>query len=456
MPYNPGVTDISGQLLAQGRMSAAKSIGQGFQDFSANMANYMEEVKTARAKNKALEDLIKTHQQEFGFKTPEALDAFLAENPRENAMQRYSRMGQFIEGTMTAKKLEQAQQAIEQNKFIQQQALAKQEQEKRDQEALNRVLGMMAPKTTSQAGEAITQGGFGADITGMSTAPVKVNGAPQSIQEIASQLQGVSPKTIAEIDQFLKMVGPQKAGRVLDPTAAMPEYDPATGKTWMVVKDKQTGEVISRGEAPRSYASPEEMARSASLTKEAETEATSANTHLDSVRASAETSEIKLRDIRRIHELIDEGAKTGWGQPVINRATALLTRAGLWDASKQAKAEELQSLLSRDALAKTVEYMKGQGSITEAERSRIDAIAANVSMTPGANKNLLAATEAIAIKAKEAERLRRKLKEQKMSNVQISEELRNWSADNPFENFMLGNAEDIYNDAMKGKTTARK
>ena len=58
MPYAPGVVDISGQLRAQGIRSAAQSIGQGFQDFSANLSNYMDEVKTTKAKNKALEDLV--------------------------------------------------------------------------------------------------------------------------------------------------------------------------------------------------------------------------------------------------------------------------------------------------------------------------------------------------------------------------------------------------------------
>ena len=38
MPYNPGVTDISGQLIAKGRVAGAQALGQGIAQFGEGVA----------------------------------------------------------------------------------------------------------------------------------------------------------------------------------------------------------------------------------------------------------------------------------------------------------------------------------------------------------------------------------------------------------------------------------
>ena len=123
MPYNPGITDISGQLLGRGMESAAQARAQGIGAISNAAGGVMdffakrqEENKDLQAKNKAIENILSTHPEIFApvgaDKKPdeERLKMFLQTDPSENLKQKYARLSSFMEGTITSKKMEQMQQ----------------------------------------------------------------------------------------------------------------------------------------------------------------------------------------------------------------------------------------------------------------------------------------------------------------------------------------------------------
>ena len=97
MPYNPGVQDMSGQILAQGISQFAQGVGGGI----AAAGKRYDENKVLSGQVKALETLLPLYAQHTGA-TPEEIEKFLAPSPDESARQRAARLSQTVEGIIGA------------------------------------------------------------------------------------------------------------------------------------------------------------------------------------------------------------------------------------------------------------------------------------------------------------------------------------------------------------------
>jgi len=115
MPYNPGVNDISGQLLAQGMMQRARGFSNAIQSYVETTKKRDEENRAALAKGRALENLIKTNAKAFGMDDPDKLKQFLSVDPNERPKDRAARFGEFVENAIVGHKIQAMQQQMQQS-----------------------------------------------------------------------------------------------------------------------------------------------------------------------------------------------------------------------------------------------------------------------------------------------------------------------------------------------------
>ena len=120
MPYNPGVQDISGQLLSRGMEQAALMRSQAMGNIGTGIANAInvfqkrkEEEQDFMAKAKSMESFIKSHADDFapvdpqtGQKNQDAVLQFLQKNPDESTRQYYMKLGTFLDTAITGTKMQ--------------------------------------------------------------------------------------------------------------------------------------------------------------------------------------------------------------------------------------------------------------------------------------------------------------------------------------------------------------
>lgn len=104
MGYVPVQRD-AGQIMYQGAMQRARTLGQTARDITDFLYQKEEENKAFGSKLKSLESLLQTHSDKFGIKEDQ-LKQFLSVNPNESPKERYLRLGDFIEGSIKAAQLE--------------------------------------------------------------------------------------------------------------------------------------------------------------------------------------------------------------------------------------------------------------------------------------------------------------------------------------------------------------
>lgn len=109
MPYAPGVTDISGQLQAQGILGAMQNFSKGLEAYKQKQ----EENKALESENKALELIAKSTAGKVGL-PPEMIDQALLSSPDESPRAKNARLKTMTHGILTQAKLddEQAQRAL--------------------------------------------------------------------------------------------------------------------------------------------------------------------------------------------------------------------------------------------------------------------------------------------------------------------------------------------------------
>lgn len=106
MGYVP-IERNAGQIMYQGAMQRARTLGQTARDITDFLYQKEEENKAFGAKLKSLESLLQTHKDKFGIKEDE-LKQFLSVNPNESPKDRYLRLGEFVEGSIKTAQLEKA------------------------------------------------------------------------------------------------------------------------------------------------------------------------------------------------------------------------------------------------------------------------------------------------------------------------------------------------------------
>lgn len=126
MPYNPGVTDRSGEIYAQGLMSAAQSLAGGISSAANIYTKDQEETKTLTAQNKALETLLKTGGPSLGIQQSD-IDALTTPSADESPRAINAKLTTVLQGAFTQRELKSR--AI-QDQLAQTQAAGEQQSQK--------------------------------------------------------------------------------------------------------------------------------------------------------------------------------------------------------------------------------------------------------------------------------------------------------------------------------------
>lgn len=179
---------------------------------------------------------------------------------------------------------------------------------------------------------------------------------------------------------------------------------------------------------------PELAANAAGLKAGAEADAkkSAENAHalMTAIHDSAESARIQSGSIKRISDLYRQGADSGFAQPILTQAKALLQRAGLKveDLSTQ---QQLEKELGTLALETSRELMKGSGTVSNYERELVQKATANTGLTPQANLAILGVLQRIAERNVLLNQERVRLDDMGVPAVQIAKELRRLQEQTP-------------------------
>lgn len=492
MPYSPGVEDISGQLLARGRLGAAQAYSSGI----AGISGQYEQMMKKREEDKAMLDaanatakFLKTNGKYLGL-DQDTVDEITRDKPGETVLGRHEAMATLMKNAMLKQEADknqaqiaQAQDAIKQNEFIRQQKLAEQARVDAMNAQLRNTAGLGASLSTASVPKAMptidptsvgsymgsgspgsstsvgpwTPGGMPAGI-GLGTAadmlasqrPTNMGGAgvmtPQMTQNIAA-LNQANP----ELMQMARMgipVNPEIVSNLINTKMQV------TGREEIAALKAQL-EAAKNGRQPQFGKTPEGIPYAINASGGVNwgpannIRPIAEERQLSQVKAQGELAAKDDQDIltatynsgvaatevvprlNQIKQLYEHGAKSGWGQSSINTLTGAMTRIGLWDPNKQANAELLQRALGEDALRMARELYKGQGSVSDQERKRIDDVAANLAKSKGFNVEIVNEALMLADRAQKLETLRGSLRNAGKDPSEVAEAIRQWKNKNP-------------------------
>ena len=132
---------------------------------------------------------------------------------------------------------------------------------------------------------------------------------------------------------------------------------------------------------------------------------------LDVITATSRTASDDLPRQERILTALQNNSTTGVLAPLSIATRKLLSETGLVDKGKLARDEVLASDLALDALEKTRTLLKGQGSVSDAERKRLDKVSLDINKEPGSILKLTQIYKAAAKRAIAADEYRSNLYE---------------------------------------------
>lgn len=112
MAYQPVERD-AGKIMYEAALRRGQTIGGAITDWTNTLYQRQEENKQFDAKVKALEQVYKQNAPQFGFKTPEELTQFLAQDMNQTPKERYARLATFLEDKIVASREQRTQQLQE-------------------------------------------------------------------------------------------------------------------------------------------------------------------------------------------------------------------------------------------------------------------------------------------------------------------------------------------------------
>lgn len=397
--YNPGVQNISGQIMAQGINNASQSIAQAIQQYQQNKHMAGQAIAQFEGAASSNPDMLQYLSSEQA--NPEIKSAF-------SKLQKGGAVG-----FKDAAALATFANSYQANKSAQ--------AERKDAEEIKKLFSTF--QKTGDLQQALA--GF--------------NGSPRALQQIDGVLQQFAPRA------------PQNA---FDPVSVR-ETGP-NGEPIEVTYDKKTGRKLAQGPVGQNkyVLTPEEQVQVAGQTESVKEDAKRASEFVTGIADAAEGAQAIVPQIKRIRELYEAGAKSGFGQDFINSAGSFAVQLGLGDPNKQANQEELQKLLANSALTTAQQLMKGTGTVSNYERELVNKASAEVGKTPAANLRIIKLTEALSERSLAAEIERQKLVDDGKSTSQIAESLRRWRTKNPLDSFMPKeekgpSVEDLVNKYLK-------
>lgn len=181
---------------------------------------------------------------------------------------------------------------------------------------------------------------------------------------------------------------------------------------------------------------------------------------LNAISANAETARNDLPRQQRIFEALKEQAVTGYGAPLSIKVRSILSGTGLINKKQLGRDQVFASDLALDALQKTKQLLDGQGSVSNAERERVDQISLNIEKEPSAIFELMKIHEAATKRAIAAEEHRSMLYDKTNRDdpyrlIDINESMKKWYQKNTVTDFAKSDsqkfAEDIERKAKDKK-----
>jgi len=427
LPYNPQIQDVSGQLRAQGIAAAGQNYGAALTDAAKSFQAFQQNKLLANQAVGQIEGTLKANPELFGILSgtntspggpqppSQAAQAFMKLQKNGSLpMQEAAMLSQYVQtyGNMKAEAQKQSLQMAQAQQMQAQTAGMNREldQSKADDAAFQKSL-------MKNGGGALNPEAFLSDYA-------RFGGSPNGLQRLVPVLDTVIKSRTAPARPEIKPV-------------SIYGKDAKGGKTIQSV-DALTGEPLGEAapDAPAKYVlTPEETAKAEQLKVLGVKDAENAQALLNTVSEAASKAKTNISRMNRIQELYDQGETTGWGQEAVNTLTGIAARAGIVPRETQAKKEELQMLLAKDAMEKSSEYFKGQGAVSDSERARIDKIAQNIGKTPEANLAAMKMARALNERAVKDEILRRQLLDAGKSPLEAAEAIRRARIDSPLPDF---------------------
>jgi len=499
MPYAPGIQDISGQLIAQGMSQAGaararsleklgESISGGIKQYQQNQLftnqalgkfgmglqdpqfkQYVDQVVNDDPNAPQVPDAVKKAFKNAATGNVDIYDAALLGNAAEGYAQNKMRAAQ-AQGMLSEELLRKAQAAKltqEVERMKAENAFFKGLEEQTQQDVASAVAAVAPVQAPAQAPYFLRR-----DVTGQaapSAVPAEAIAAmtPSSAVPAAAMGQvrpssAITPKDILDARQQL---GPGANISQIRMTAQrnvearskefMPEGLFASDKT----ARQQAAELDRTNPMPgyirdveyvpqakafvikpveRKKTATEEL-ESTTAGKLAEMEATQASKNLTTIRDQATNARDDLTRLDRIENAVLSGVRTGFGSDFVTGLTSALVEIGMYPSGKQASKEVLQSDVAKDALTKTKQYMSGQGSVSNAERERVDRVAQNANMQGDALLELVRIQRSVYNRQIAADEHRMALEDKyekdPLRTLKINKEMDRWWAKNTIGKF---------------------
>jgi hypothetical protein len=277
LAYNPGVTNISGQILAQGVNSAAGSLADSIKQYSQNKILSGQSVAKFEAAIKADPAMLQLFQSEQA--PQEAAKAF-AKLTKEGTvgLKDAAVLAQFADGYTQHKKEQQdmalknaqAQEAQARGaQFAEQVAASKREQADRDRAARMLADAFMPKQGQSEMGQAIGAGAKFEQLGGMSTKPGAA--VDPSIMEVVRKVGQSGVPITPEVERFLNhTMNAQTREDAIRARGVRPALDlekgvrstDEKGNPIEVTYDKTTGKEFARGPIQKPPVVPDPLVNS--------------------------------------------------------------------------------------------------------------------------------------------------------------------------------------------------
>ena len=268
---------------------------------------------------------------------------------------------------------------------------------------------------------------------GRQASALEAAGAPASV--VAAVRSGVP------FEDAIKLA-PKTPNKAVDPVSYRSQDQ--KGNPIEITVDRLTGKEIGRGpvrEPPKVLRTPEEEAEAAAMTAESKAEAESSVKFLDTLSEQAAQAQQNAPRFARLRQLLESPVtNTGALEEYRTVVRGLATQLGAKDETL-ADQQAMEALLAEDALLETRRLLSGQGSVTEAERGRIDKLALSAGRSRAALLELLGFRDAALTRSLEAENRRIELIEQGVKPRDAAKVMRRWMRDNPVSAFIPAGGE---------------
>lgn len=175
---------------------------------------------------------------------------------------------------------------------------------------------------------------------------------------------------------------------------------------------------------------------------------------LNAISENADTARNDLPRQQRIFEALKEQAVTGYGAPLSIKVRSMLSDTGLINKKQLGRDQVLASDLALDALQKTKQLLSGQGSVSNAERDRVDQVSLNIERDSSAIFELMKIHKAATKRAIAAEEHRSMLYDKTKRDdpyrlIDINESMKRWYQNNTLTQFAISDSKTFAEDVER-------